>query len=262
MAISRRRLMAGITLITLAAPCAWSKEPQATPAPAAPTRRGLRTRFARFTGDFDQMLERREIRLIVPYSHTFFFRDKGAIYGTAADGAELLERWINKTYKLGARPLTVTLTPVSRDKLFNALLNGDGDIAAGDITITEARGKIVAFTMPTLTNIREIVVTGDNTPDLDSAEALSGNEVATRRSTSYYESLTKLNERLATLGKPPVTITLVPDTLESSDLMEMTAAGLLPAVAVDDWVAGLWAQIITGLKLHPRAVLREGAEIA
>ena len=265
MAISRRRFIAGITLITLPAPCAWSKEPQARPAPAAPTPRGLRglrTRFARFTGDFDQMLERREIRAIVPYSRTFFFRDKGAIYGTSADYAELLERWINKTYKLGARPLTVTLTPVSRDKLFKALLNGDGDIAAGDITITEARRKIVAFTMPVLTNIREIVVTRDNTPDLDSAEALSGKEIATRRSTSFYESLTKLNERLTALGKPPVTITLVPDTLESSDLMEMTAAGLLPAVAVDDWVAGLWAQIITGLKLHPRAVLREGAEIA
>jgi hypothetical protein len=32
----------------------------------------------------------------------------------------------------------------------------------------------------------------------------------TRRTTSYYESLTKLNERLVSLGKPPVVITLVP----------------------------------------------------
>jgi hypothetical protein len=44
--------------------------------------------------------------------------------------------------------------------------------------------------------------------------------------------------------------------------MEMTAAGLLPAVVVDDWIARLWVQIIKGLKLHPRAVLREGGEIA
>ena len=42
----------------------------------------------------------------------------------------------------------------------------------------------------------------------------------------------------------------------------MTAAGLLPATVGDDWVAELWVQIIKGLRLHPKAALREGAEIA
>jgi membrane-bound lytic murein transglycosylase MltF len=110
--------------------------------------------------------------------------------------------------------------------------------------------------------VSEIVVTGDEVPALEGAEALSGMKVAARRSTSYYESLTKLNERLVVMGKPPVIIRLVPDTLESEDLMEMTAAGLLPAVVVDDWIAQLWVQIIKGLKLHPKAVLREGGRIA
>ena len=44
--------------------------------------------------------------------------------------------------------------------------------------------------------------------------------------------------------------------------MEMTAAGLLPATVVDNWIAELWVQIIKGLKLHPKAAMREGAEIA
>jgi ABC-type amino acid transport substrate-binding protein len=105
-------------------------------------RTALRTRPAgRFTGDFDAMLDRRLIRLAVPYSYTLFFEDKGAVYGTTVDGAHLIEEWINKTFALGARPLTVLLTPVSRDKLFDTLLAGDGDIAAGDITITEERRK-------------------------------------------------------------------------------------------------------------------------
>jgi membrane-bound lytic murein transglycosylase MltF len=223
----------------------------------------LRTRFAgRFTGDFDAMLERRLIRLVVPYSPTLFFEDKGTVYGTAVDGAQMFEGWVNKTFALGARPLTVPLTPVSRDKLFDTLLGGDGDIAAGDITITEELRKKVAFSAPVISNVREIVISGEDVPELDSAEALSGKEVAVGRSTSYYESLTKLNERLTAQGKPPVTITIVPDTLEVADLMEMTAAGLLPATVGDDWVAGLWVQIIKGLRLHPKASLREGAEIA
>jgi len=151
----------------------------------------LRTRFAeQFTGDFDAMLDRRLIRLVVPYSPTLFFEDKGTIYGTAANGAQLFERWVNKTFALGSRPLTVSLTPVSRDKLFDTLLAGDGDIAAGDITITDELRKKVAFSEPVISNAREIVITGEDVPELDSAEALSGKEVAVGRSISYHESLT------------------------------------------------------------------------
>jgi membrane-bound lytic murein transglycosylase MltF len=260
MAISRRRLIAATALSALAPPHMWVQTLQA--APAEPKRVELSMTDARFTGDFDQMLDRRRVRVVVPVSPTLCFVDKGALYGTTPDGVQLLQEWFNKTFKLGARPLTVRLIPTSRDKLFDMILAGDGDIAAGDITITEERQKRVAFTSPILSNVREIVVTGDEVPTLETAEALSGKKVVTRRSTSYYESLTKLNERLVALGKPPVTIKLVPDTLESEDLMEMTAAGLLPAVVVDDWIARLWVQIIKGLKLHPKAVLREGGQIA
>jgi membrane-bound lytic murein transglycosylase MltF len=119
----------------------------------------------------------------------------------------------------------------------------------------------VAFSVPFLSNVREIVITREDVPELDSAEALSGKEVAVARSTSYYQSLTQLNERLTAQGKAPVTITIVPDILEVADPMEMTAAKLLPATVGDDWVAGLWAQIIKGLRLHPKAALREGGEI-
>jgi membrane-bound lytic murein transglycosylase MltF len=262
MTMSRRRLIAATALGALAASRGWCQPLQPAPAPATLARTALQTRFAgKFTGDFDAMLDRRLIRLVVPYSPTLFFEDKGAIYGTAANGAQLFEEWINKTLGLGARPLTVTLTPVSRDKLFDTLLAGDGDIAAGDITITDALRKKVAFSVPFLTNVREIVITGEDVPELDSTEALSGKKVAVARSTSYYESLTQLNERLIAQGKPPVTITIVPDTLEVADLMEMTAAKLLPATVGDDWVAELWVQIIKGLRLHPKAALREGAEI-
>jgi ABC-type amino acid transport substrate-binding protein len=172
MTTSRRRLIAMTALTALAASRGWSQTSQPEPALAAPTRTALRTRFAgRFTGDFDTMLDRRLIRLVAPYSPTLFFEDKGVIYGTAANGAQLFEEWVNKTFALGTRPLTVPLTPVSRDKLFDTLLAGDGDIAAGDITITEELRNKVAFSVPFLSNVREIIVTGEDVPELDGADA-------------------------------------------------------------------------------------------
>jgi hypothetical protein len=71
LAISRRRLIATSALTVFGAPRAC-------------TRTALRTRFARFTGDFEAMLDLRHIRFVVPYSRTLFFQDKGAVYGTAA----------------------------------------------------------------------------------------------------------------------------------------------------------------------------------
>ena len=125
MTMSRRGLIAATALSVLAASRGWSQAPQPEPAPPVSTRTPLRTRFAgQFTGDFDAMLDRRLIRLVVPYSPTAFFEDKGTIYGTAANGAQLFEHWINKTFALGARPLTVPLTPVSRDTAINGTVNG------------------------------------------------------------------------------------------------------------------------------------------
>ena len=117
MTISRRNLIGATALTAFAAPRAWSQAPQPGPAPAPSVRTPLRTRsVTQFTGDIDEMLDRRVIRVVVPYSRTLFFEDKGTIYGIAAYGAELFEKWVNKTFALGVRPLTVLLTPVSRDK--------------------------------------------------------------------------------------------------------------------------------------------------
>ena len=98
MTMSRRRLIAVTALTMFAASRGWSQTTQSEPTLAAPTRTALRTRFAgKFTGDFDAMLDRRLIRLVVPYSPTLFFEDKGTIYGTAANGAQFFEEWVNNT---------------------------------------------------------------------------------------------------------------------------------------------------------------------
>src|SRR5262249_52340266 len=119
MVMSRRELIVAMAATTLPARHAWSETTQPGPT------RALKTRFAEhFTGDFDAMIERRLIRLAVPYNPTLYFEDKGVTYGTAATIAQLFENWINKTFSLSSRPLTVLLTPVSRDKLFDTVLAG------------------------------------------------------------------------------------------------------------------------------------------
>jgi membrane-bound lytic murein transglycosylase MltF len=232
------------------------------PVTAASLPTALSTDLGTWTDDFDRLKTRRVIRFLVPYSPTLFFQDRGTLYGTAVQAAQLLEAWVNKTFKTGHRPIVVALIPTSRDALFGDLLAGHGDVAAGDVTVTEDRAKRVAFTRPLLHGVKEILVTSAQAPKLTDADGLSGFRVASREGTTTYESLLTLNKHLMSIGKPPVVIDTVPATLEVEDMMEMVAAGLLSAVIVDDWIAKLWVTLIRGLMIQPQVVLREDADIA
>jgi membrane-bound lytic murein transglycosylase MltF len=110
--------------------------------------------------------------------------------------------------------------------------------------------------------VREVVVTGAGIVPLASPEALSGRKVHVRRSSSYYGSLVALNQRLAAAGKPAVEIVDADEQLEDEDLLEMVSGGIIEAIVVDDYLADLWAQVFTNLRIHRDAAVREGAQIA
>ncbi|MCC6608939.1 MAG: lytic transglycosylase F [Burkholderiales bacterium] len=213
-------------------------------------------------GDFDGMKERRHIRVLVPYSRTLFFNDRGTQRGLTADTLQDFEKWINRKYKTGARPITVVALPTTRDRLFSAVVEGRGDIAAGNLTITPEREKLVDFSAPAVTNVAEVVVTGPASPALASLDDLAGKEIHVRKASSYYDSLVALNQRFRSERKPQAKLTLVPDALEDEDMMEMVNAGLLSIIVVDDWKAKLWAQILPKIKVNEALAVRTGGNIA
>ena len=217
-----------------------------------------------WTGDFDQMLNRRTIRVLVPYSRTLYFNDRGHERGITAETVRDFERWINKKYKktLGKRPLTVLIIPTTRDKLLPDVARGIGDAAAGNLTVTEDRMKDVDFASPAdYPGTKELIVTGPKSPSIRTTEDLSGKTVHVRKASSYYESLEDLNERFKKERKPAVKIVVVPDALEDEDMMEMLNAGLLEVIIVDDWKARMWAQILPRIKVNEQAAVREGGKI-
>jgi membrane-bound lytic murein transglycosylase MltF len=152
--------------------------------------------------------------------------------------------------------------PVARDRLLPALVDGYGDIAAANLTITPERLELVDFADPILTGVDEIVVTGPTAPELTSIDELGGREIFVRPSSSYYESLVRLNERLRTEGKPEVVLTRADEYLEDEDLLEMVNAGLLPMVVVDSTKAEFWSQIFDDLEPRPDLAVSTGGEIA
>jgi membrane-bound lytic murein transglycosylase MltF len=215
-------------------------------------------------GDFDAMLERRMIRVDAPFSRSLYHNDKGRERGLAVELVRDWERYINVKYvkQLGKRPLTIYISPATRDKLLPDLNDGLADVSIGNLTVTGERLKTVDF-IPGDDGrrmITEVIVTGPKSPELKSLNDLSGKTVHVRQASSYYESLQKLNERLKSESKPQVRLVLVPDALEDEDMMEMLDTGLLELIVVDDWKARMWAQVLPKIKVRNDLVLRPEAK--
>jgi len=215
-----------------------------------------------FTGDLDQMVSRRLIRAGVVFNRTQYFIDKGVQRGISYESMKLFEEELNKRLKTGLLTVQVAIVPMLRDQLFAALEQGKVDVVAAALTITPERRKLADFSMPTRTGVSEIVVTASGVPPVATPGDLAGREVFVRRSSSYYESLERLNETLAQQGKPAVRIKVAPEALEDDDILEMVNAGLIDTTVVDDFVVEFWQKVFPNLKPQPGAALRTQGEIA
>ncbi|MDX2437185.1 MAG: transporter substrate-binding domain-containing protein [Acidobacteriota bacterium] len=153
-----------------------------------------------FHGDFEAMVEEREIRVLVTYNKTSFFLDGGTQRGITVDMLREFEKTLNKELKLGTRSLHVAAIPVLRDQLIPFLEEGRGDIAIAALTITPERAQRVDFSTPSWRDVSELVVTGPKSPELATLDDLAGKRVFVRPSSSYLESLNALNQSFRQRG--------------------------------------------------------------
>ena len=214
-------------------------------------------------GDFDMMLEHRTIRVLVPYSRTLYFSDKGHERGITAETVRDFETYLNQKHRksLQNRPITIVLIPTARDKLISGVANGLGDIAAGNLTVTPGRLFRVDFFAPSdLRDVSELVLTNQQTGPLASIDDAAGKRVYVRGSASYFTSLTELNQRFNAEGKRAIQIVKVDEALEDEDLMEMLDAGVIDATVVDDWKAKMWAKILPGVIVNTNVAVRTGGQ--
>ena len=215
-----------------------------------------------FTGDLDEMVARRMIRVGVTFSRTFYFVDKGVQRGAIYEYGKLFEDELNKKLKTGNVKVNVVFVPLPRDLLGRALTEGKVDLVLAQVTIRPELQALVNFTNPTRTNVSEVVVTGPGASAIASADDLSGKDVFARTDSKYYASLVALNGRLKANGKAPAAIQEIPGNLEDDDVLEMVNAGLIPITVVDDYLADFWKKIFTNLTVHDTVALRTGASLA
>jgi membrane-bound lytic murein transglycosylase MltF len=268
---SRQALLSAALLVLCGSALAQHASALSAPGPGASAvagpivkARGLTITNKPWTGDFDEMLERRMLRMYAPFSRSLYFNDKGRERGIAVELARDWERYLNAKYakRLGKRPLTIYIGPATRDKLLPSLNEGLSDVSIGNLTVTDVRLQQADFVVGNAgrRTVNEIVATGPRSPEVRVLADLAGKKVHVRKASSYYESLVALNEQLQREGKPAIELVLVSEALEDEDLLDMLNAGLLQFIVIDDWKARMWAQVLPKIKVRDDLVLREGAK--
>ena len=215
-------------------------------------------------GDLDSMRKTRTVRILVPYSKTFYQVDRGKQQGVAYEYGKALEKWLNQHQPLADKShgWRVMFIPTARNELLPRLLSGYGDLAAGGLTVTEGRLQTVAFSDPVARDIREAFITGPASPAINRLEDLSGQEVFVRPSSSYFEHLVALNQRFEAQGLAPIRIMPANENLETEDLLQMVNAGLYGITVADSYIAELWQPLYSDLVIHEGFSLHEGGQLS
>jgi len=217
--------------------------------------------FGRFTGDWDQMVKRGTLRVLVVSNKSSFFYDKGAHpRGAVAEVMEEFQKVTNKKLKTGAKKFTVGYLPMPPGQLLAALNDRIGDIACTGIIITPEREKLVDFTVPIAKDVKLVVVTSRTGPSIGGIDDLSGKNIYVTTASAAKAELEKVNQRFKQTGKPEIQIKAVDPNLTDEDLLEMVHAGLIPATVSFNFRAELWSRVFSDLVVTP-AVLREDGQL-
>lgn len=215
-----------------------------------------------WTGDLDGMVERSMIRVAIPYGLVTYFVDGADQTGLTYDRVVAFEQALKKRLAKPAANLSLIILPTNRARLMPMVVEGLAHLAAANLTVTEERAKLVDFSAPFRTDIREVLVIGPAAPEVATAENMLGSVVHVRRSSSFFEHLTRLNGERVAQGKAPFPIVEAGENLTTEDLIEMVSTGIIPATLADEPVADLLAQVFDNIQVRDDLVLAKDQHIA
>ncbi len=215
-----------------------------------------------YTDDLPGLLQKRYIRVLTTLNRTNFFVSDGHLVGFEYSLLKGYEKFLNSDIHKKNLQVVLEFIPVARDELIPKLKNGYGDIAAAGLTITPRRQKRVDFTDPYLRGVSEVVVTRAKGSPLKDIRDLSGKRVAVRKSSSYYQSLKRVNDEFREQDLDPVEIVALSEELETEDILEMVNSGALEITVADGHIAEAWKEVLENIAVHEDLQLRKGGEIA
>ncbi|PIZ64927.1 MAG: lytic transglycosylase F [Candidatus Marinimicrobia bacterium CG_4_10_14_0_2_um_filter_48_9] len=185
-----------------------------------------------------QIKARGELVALTRYNTSSYFIYKGQPMGYEYEMLKLLANYLDVDLKIVATD--------DWSGMFDALENGQGDIIAANLIVSESRATKLAFT-DSYRITRQVLVQrkpdgwrkmtthGLNASLIRDPVALIGRTVSVRQSSAYYTSLVELSRELG--GN--INIDPIPEDVETEELIKLVAEGKIDFTVADEDVARL-----------------------
>jgi membrane-bound lytic murein transglycosylase MltF len=208
-------------------------------------------------GDLDSIIARRLIRVVVPYSLTYYYVDGTQRKGIAFDMIKLFEKKLNEELKFNPPRIGVVFIPVNRERVIPMVSQGYGDIGVGGFEDTSRGIQDVDKTEPMLSGLRHIIVGAKTAPAINSITDLAGKEVFVRRGSDYEVSLVAMSDSLKKMGHAAINIKEIDPYFEIEDVLQLVNSGVIPYAVCYERVAKLWDKVLDGVNLYSNVALKE-----
>lgn len=170
--------------------------------------------------------------------NTYYVNNENAFAGLEYDLAKLFAK------HLGPQTKIKFIVADSVENVMATLINKKADIAAADLSITEARKKLITFTQPYQTVQQEVIYNSDETSDpAKSLSALANEPIIVPAATSFVERLKQLQK------KEPRLSWQERDGVQSERLIEELAYGDIKYTVADDHLVDLMQNYYPNLRV-------------
>ncbi len=184
---------------------------------------------ARF-GDLETIKKHHQLRLITRNNASTYFLWKNQLMGFEYD----LIKHFAKQQKLNLKVLVAN----DFQQMTDWLEQGYGDIISAGLIKTAEREKLpFAFTEPYL-NVQELIVQRKNDKTIDSQSDLAQRTFYIRKSSSYFNTLLRLQNKLRSEGIH-FSIETVPETMETEEIIKQVIDGKFDITLADSLIIAI-----------------------
>lgn len=187
-------------------------------------------------GDMPEIKRRKFLRVLTRNNPYCYFIHRGRPMGFEHDLASEFAK------RSGVN--AVMVTPPEWNDMIPWLMSGKGDVIASTFTMTPARkaNKGIAFCRP-YGSVTQTLVGRSREKAISSLQDLKGRTVVVRKSSSYWETMSKLRD--SGLG---FKLLAAPEDMETHEIISKVAAGEFDLTVADDIIANAESSAEAGAK--------------
>lgn len=199
--------------------------------------------------DLQQIRDSGELRVLVNQNRNTYSSVRGQPTGIENLRLEAFLAFLNQPRGGTTRSVSMKIIPLPKAQLQLAMQRGEGDLLVpGEVLDVPETSTLIA-SQPIMPEVPLVFVSRQGQRRYQHVTQLAGRMVVLPAGSAALPVISRLNQQLRELKKPPLMIKWAAPSLGAEDILEMVAAGIYRLAVVELPVAERWARVLPRLRI-------------